>query len=100
MSCRGRLPAPCHLPPSPARAGFLKKFLFNFAFQRKLHYMKAGWSHAKASPFFDKLVFGKVGAAVPAVCHTLPPARSQALHTRRTQVLGGALGVLGAAPCH
>lgn len=43
-------------------SGFIKKFLFEWGFNRKLHALKDGFSHDKASPFFDKLVFSKVKA--------------------------------------
>eukprot|EP00210_Caulerpa_lentillifera_P003470 g3311.t1 len=39
---------------------FIKRLIFNYAYSRKSHYLTAGLSHDKASPFFDKLVFGKV----------------------------------------
>lgn len=44
------------------RAGCLKKMLFQWGFNRKLHFIKEGYPQAEASPFFDKLVFGKVKA--------------------------------------
>lgn len=41
-------------------AGGIKKMLFNYAFNRKLHFIKQGVAPEKASPFFDKLVFNTV----------------------------------------
>ena len=46
------------LPPPPK--GGLKKFLFGWGFARKLHFLREGCPQATASPFFDRLVFGKV----------------------------------------
>ncbi|KAG2497767.1 hypothetical protein HYH03_004039 [Edaphochlamys debaryana] len=43
-------------------AGGLKKALFNWGFNRKLHYLRNGYSQNKAAPFFDKLVFSKIAA--------------------------------------
>lgn len=34
--------------------------LFNWAYKGKLNKIKAGHTSAKAAPFWDKLVFGKV----------------------------------------
>jgi len=45
-------------------AGWLKHTLFNFAFDRKKHFMAKGISQDKASPFFDKLVFSKLKDAL------------------------------------
>jgi long-chain acyl-CoA synthetase len=42
------------------KAGGLKKRLFDFAFSRKLKYIKQGYPYNKASPFFDRLVFSKI----------------------------------------
>eukprot|EP00899_Mesostigma_viride_P000325 jgi/Mesvir1/10293/Mv16422-RA.1 len=41
-------------------SGLLKKTLYNYAFERKLNYLKAGVSSDKASPFFDKILFSKI----------------------------------------
>jgi hypothetical protein len=49
------------LPP-----GCLKRFVYNWCYNRKLSYMKAGYSQAEASPIADKLVFGKVRAGTGA----------------------------------
>ena len=38
----------------------LKKFLFNWGFNRKLHALDSGVPFEKAAPFFDKLVFSKI----------------------------------------
>lgn len=43
-----------------ASSGMVKKFLFNWAYSRKLHYLNAGLKQEKASPVFDKIVFSKV----------------------------------------
>jgi len=45
-------------------AGWLKNALFNFAFDRKKHFMEKGLPHDKASPFFDGLVFKKLKEAL------------------------------------
>ena len=42
------------------QGSFIKKFLFNWGFCRKLHALDAGHAFDKASPFFDKIVFSKV----------------------------------------
>ena len=47
------------MQPSPA--GGVKKLLFNWGFSRKLYFMQQGYPQAGASPFFDRLVFSKVG---------------------------------------
>lgn len=39
---------------------FIKKFLFNWGYNRKLHALNEGHSFDKAAPFFDKVVFSKV----------------------------------------
>eukprot|EP00891_Asterochloris_glomerata_P009967 jgi/Astpho2/9967/Aster-06780 len=41
-------------------AGGLKKFLFDWGYKRKSHFLKQGFPHDKASPFFDRLVFNKI----------------------------------------
>jgi hypothetical protein len=72
--CRQRAPylSPCNprnprnpLTPAPARRpqGPVKKFMFRWGFARKLHFLREGFATRGASPFFDKLVFGKVLAA-------------------------------------
>ena len=38
----------------------IKKFLFNWGFNRKLHALNSGHSYDKAAPVFDKVVFSKV----------------------------------------
>jgi long-chain acyl-CoA synthetase len=38
----------------------IKKLLFNWGFQRKLHALDAGFTHETAAPLFDALVFSKV----------------------------------------
>ncbi|KXZ49465.1 hypothetical protein GPECTOR_21g691 [Gonium pectorale] len=43
-------------------AGLVKKALFNWGFNRKLFFLRQGYSHTKAAPFFDKLVFSKIAA--------------------------------------
>ncbi|KAI3682793.1 hypothetical protein L1987_83042 [Smallanthus sonchifolius] len=43
-----------------AAGGFLKRNLFNLAYNYKLHNMKGGLKHAEASPLSDKIVFSKV----------------------------------------
>ncbi|EFJ51208.1 hypothetical protein VOLCADRAFT_73402 [Volvox carteri f. nagariensis] len=43
-------------------ASFLKRSLFNWGFSRKLYFLRQGYSHTKAAPFFDKLIFSKVAA--------------------------------------
>jgi long-chain acyl-CoA synthetase len=43
-----------------AGAGCVKKLLFKWAYGGKLNKLKAGFPSAKAAPFWDKLVFGKV----------------------------------------
>ncbi|KAG6688360.1 hypothetical protein I3843_11G119300 [Carya illinoinensis] len=40
--------------------GFLKKTIFNFAYQHKFRNMKKGSKHEQASPIFDKFVFSQV----------------------------------------
>lgn len=40
-------------------SSFIRKLLFKYAFNRKSNYLKDGFAHDKASPFFDKLVFSK-----------------------------------------
>ncbi|KAF5833313.1 hypothetical protein DUNSADRAFT_10434 [Dunaliella salina] len=40
----------------------LKKALFNWAYNRKLDFMKSGQSFATAAPFCDRLVFSKISA--------------------------------------
>lgn len=47
-----------------ATAPFLKRTLFNWGLSRKLHFMRQGRKQAEASPFFDRLVFSKVSAAL------------------------------------
>jgi hypothetical protein len=42
-------------------AGGIKKLLFNYAMARKLYFLRQGCDQAKAAPFFDRLVFKKVG---------------------------------------
>ncbi|KAF3328605.1 long chain acyl-CoA synthetase 4-like protein [Carex littledalei] len=44
--------------------GFLKKTLFNFAFEYKLRNMKKGYKHEEAAPYFDKLIFSKFKEAM------------------------------------
>ncbi|KAJ3701136.1 hypothetical protein LUZ61_004841 [Rhynchospora tenuis] len=44
--------------------GFLKKTLFNFAFEYKLRNMKRGYKHEEAAPYFDKLIFSKIKEAM------------------------------------
>lgn len=39
---------------------FIKKLLFNWGFNRKLHALNAGHAFDKAAPVFDKVVFSKV----------------------------------------
>jgi hypothetical protein len=34
--------------------------MFRWGFARKLHFLREGFATRGASPFFDKLVFGKV----------------------------------------
>ena len=41
-------------------ASFVSRLLFNWGFQRKLHFLNAGKSQRRASPFFDALVFSKI----------------------------------------
>mmetsp|Transcript_22299 Transcript_22299/g.48717 ORF Transcript_22299/g.48717 Transcript_22299/m.48717 type:complete len:658 (+) Transcript_22299:118-2091(+) len=41
-------------------AGALNRLIFNWAYHRKLWYMRAGWKHDKASVISDRLVFNKV----------------------------------------
>jgi len=43
-------------------SNFIKRFLFEWGFSRKLHALREGISHDKASPFFDRLVFSKIKA--------------------------------------
>ncbi|KAG2439883.1 hypothetical protein HYH02_010513 [Chlamydomonas schloesseri] len=43
-------------------AGLIKRSLFNWGFSRKLYFLRQGYSHNKAAPFFDKLLFSKVAA--------------------------------------
>ncbi|GLI61184.1 hypothetical protein VaNZ11_003476 [Volvox africanus] len=43
-------------------ASFLKRSLFKWGFSRKLYFLRQGYSHTKAAPFFDKLVFSNVAA--------------------------------------
>eukprot|EP00191_Tetraselmis_sp_GSL018_P008721 CAMPEP_0177602204 /NCGR_PEP_ID=MMETSP0419_2-20121207/14728_1 /TAXON_ID=582737 /ORGANISM="Tetraselmis sp., Strain GSL018" /LENGTH=629 /DNA_ID=CAMNT_0019095641 /DNA_START=249 /DNA_END=2135 /DNA_ORIENTATION=+ len=61
-------------------AGWLKSTLFNFAFHRKLEFMRQGRPHEKASPFFDKLVFSKIkealGGRVRLICSGAAPLSS------------------------
>ena len=45
-----------------AAAGGLKKLLYSWGYARKLHFMRAGFAHDQAAPFFDRLVFSKVKA--------------------------------------
>lgn len=45
-------------------AGGIKAALFNFGFARKLRHINEGWKQDQASPFFDKIVFAKVKAAL------------------------------------
>eukprot|EP00798_Chlamydomonas_sp_ICE-L_P002723 gene2723-12596_t len=42
--------------------GFVKNLIFNWAFNRKLGFMRRGWSHDKASVISDMLVFKKIKA--------------------------------------
>ncbi|KAJ7296532.1 hypothetical protein O6H91_Y117700 [Diphasiastrum complanatum] len=42
------------------QAGGLRKLIFDFGYNYKLHWLKKGLKHAKASPLFDRLVFSKV----------------------------------------
>jgi len=39
---------------------FIKRALFNWGFNRKLHALNAGHAYDKAAPFFDRLVFSKI----------------------------------------
>jgi len=39
---------------------FIKRMLFHWGYNRKLHALEAGHTYDKAAPFFDKLVFSKV----------------------------------------
>ncbi|PNW73635.1 hypothetical protein CHLRE_13g566650v5 [Chlamydomonas reinhardtii] len=43
-------------------AGLIKRSLFNWGFSRKLYFLRQGYAHNKAAPFFDKLLFTKVAA--------------------------------------
>ncbi|PSC74925.1 long chain acyl-synthetase 4-like [Micractinium conductrix] len=43
-----------------AEGSFVKKTLFNWGYQRKLHSLAKGYSYDKAAPLFDKIVFGKI----------------------------------------
>lgn len=45
------------------KAGGVKKFLFNWGFSRKRYFLREGVPQERASPFFDRLVFGKVSFA-------------------------------------
>jgi long-chain acyl-CoA synthetase len=38
----------------------IKKLLFNWGFQRKLHALNSGFPFDKASPLFDKIIFSKI----------------------------------------
>ncbi|XP_078444127.1 long chain acyl-CoA synthetase 1-like isoform X2 [Wolffia australiana] len=40
----------------------LRRRIFNYLYQRKLYYMRAGYSHKCASPLADRLAFRKVSA--------------------------------------
>lgn len=42
--------------------GAIRKYLFDYAYKHKLHYLNQGYPHDKASPLFDKLVFSKIKA--------------------------------------
>ena len=42
--------------------------LFQYAVYHKRHYMNQGFTHDKASPLFDALVFGKIKAALGGRC--------------------------------
>ncbi|MEW5304926.1 MAG: hypothetical protein WDW36_007501 [Sanguina aurantia] len=41
-------------------SNFVRRWLFNFGFARKLRAMRNGHAHNKAAPFLDKLIFKKV----------------------------------------
>ncbi|KAI8474564.1 MAG: hypothetical protein J3K34DRAFT_407403 [Monoraphidium minutum] len=43
-----------------AKASPVKRFLFRWAYARKLHFLREGRSQAGAAPVFDRLVFSKV----------------------------------------
>jgi len=43
-------------------ASVVKRSLFNLGLWTKLYFMRQGWKHGQASPFFDMLVFSKVAA--------------------------------------
>eukprot|EP00798_Chlamydomonas_sp_ICE-L_P010285 gene10285-8207_t len=45
-------------------AGFVKRLLFNWGYNRKLQSIKRGVPQHKAAPFFDKIVFSKVAKAL------------------------------------
>ncbi|CAD7700609.1 unnamed protein product [Ostreobium quekettii] len=43
-----------------ASSSFLKKFLFNYAFKRKLHFLDQGIKAEEATPLLDCLIFNKI----------------------------------------
>ncbi|KAL4444633.1 hypothetical protein ABPG77_002450 [Micractinium sp. CCAP 211/92] len=43
-----------------SEGSFLKKALFNWGYQRKLHFLNKGLPYDKAAPVFDKIVFSKI----------------------------------------
>eukprot|EP00803_Ostreobium_quekettii_P005717 evm.model.scf_27.6 EVM.evm.TU.scf_27.6 scf_27:41716-47095(+) len=47
-----------------SKSGFLKKWLFNYAFSRKLRALDRGVKAEKASPLMDRLVFNKIKNSV------------------------------------
>ncbi|KAL4427692.1 hypothetical protein ABPG75_001781 [Micractinium tetrahymenae] len=43
-----------------SEGSFVKKALFNWGYQRKLHFLNKGLTYDKAAPLFDKIVFSKI----------------------------------------